>query len=130
MSCHDIGRGLNSVAEVVIGQYKAGNLNKDAFHDILYSCRKGVNWCDGNEDEALQALVDAGICGLCLEETNDVSNVFDNDLDYHHRYEVYNAYDKTAAHYYVCAACKKKIIEKYISEHPDAKLNPDRADAQ
>ena len=121
MSCHDIGRGLNSVTKTVIEQYKAGNLNKDAFGAILCSCRKGVNWCDGNEDEAMEALVDAGICGLCLEETHEVSNIYDNDLDYKHRYEVFDAYYDTAAHVFVCASCRKKILEQYISEHPDAK---------
>ena len=122
MSCHDIGKGLNSVAKIVIAQYQAGNLNKEACAAILHSCRKGVNWCDGNEHEAMQALVDAGICGCCLEETHDVSNVFDNELDVKHRYEVYRGYDKTAAHYYVCAACKKKILEQYVSDHPGVKL--------
>ena len=47
---------------------------------IMRSCRKGVNWCDGNEDEAVEALVDAGICGLFLKESCDISSVFENEL--------------------------------------------------
>ena len=40
----------------------------------------------------MEALVDVSICGLCLEETHEVSNIYDNDLDYKHRYEVFDAY--------------------------------------
>lgn len=113
MSCHDIGRGLNSVVKVVIGLYEQGQLSKEAAMPILCACRRGVNWCDGNEDEAMQALVDAGYCGLCLEKPDSVTNVYDNGLGYPEKYEVFDRYDKCAAHFFVCPRCKQRLIEEY-----------------
>ena len=113
MSCHDIGRGLNSVVEVVIGLYAQGKLSKEAAIPILYACRKGVNWCDGNEDEAMQALVDTGYCGLCLEKSDSITNVYENGLEYPEKYNVFESYDKHAAHFFVCPGCKQRLIDAY-----------------
>ena len=111
MSCHDVGRALNSVTEIVIRQYEKGQITKDAFRIILRSCRQGVHWCDGNEDEAMQALEDAGYCGLCLEQNGEVSNIYDNDLGYPDCYKVFDRYDTFAAHYFVCHNCREQILE-------------------
>ena len=119
MSCHDIGRGLNSVSKVVLELLAQGEITKDASRKILHACRKGVNWCDGNEDEAVQALVDKGYCGVCLNHSDTVSNVYDNDLGYPAKYDVFDAYDDTAAHFFVCSTCKEKILAEYNRQHQD-----------
>ena len=66
MSCHDIGRGLNSVVGVVITLYDEGKLDIETARTIIVACRKGVHWCDGNEDEAVMRLRTCR-CGKCLK---------------------------------------------------------------
>ena len=113
MSCHDIGRGMASVADVVIELYEGGKINKEAAMHLIHACRKGVHWCDGNEDEAMEPVVEAGYCGLCFEKKEDLSSVYDNDIGYPGKYEVFNSYDKTAANDCLCPECKAKVIGEY-----------------
>lgn len=56
MSCHDIGRGMNSVVKVVLGLYDQEKFDRDTARLLFAACRKGVHWCDGNEDEAIASL--------------------------------------------------------------------------
>jgi len=122
MSCHEIGAGLNSVTETVNKQYLAGNMNKKAFRRLLISCRQGVHYCDGNEGEAMEALVDADICGACLEKKEDISSIYDGVIAYPDCCWIFDKYKDKTAHFYVCPACKKKIVKQYLKEYPDAKL--------
>ena len=80
MSCHDIGRGMASVANVVIELYEGGRIDKEASIRLIRACRKGVHWCDGNEDEAMETVVEVGYCGLCFEKKEGLSSVYDNDI--------------------------------------------------
>ena len=116
MSCHDIGRGLNSVTQEIINQYNLGKFDKDTFRILLNKCRKGVHWCDGNEDEAVIALEENKICGFCLEKVENISNIYDNNLEYPQCYDVFDKYDKTAAHFMVCDKCKEKIIKEFLKQ--------------
>jgi len=113
MSCHDIGRGMASVANVVIELYEGGQIGKDAAIRLVRACRKGVHWCDGNEDEAMETVVEAGYCGLCFEKKEGLSSVYDNGIAYPDKYDVFKAYDKTAAHDCLCPECKAKVIGEY-----------------
>ena len=106
MSCHDIGRGMASVANVIIELYEGGQIGKDAAIRLVCACRKGVHWCDGNEDEAMET-------GLCFEKKEGLSSVYDNDIGYPGKYDVFKAYDKTAAHDCLCPECKAKVIGEY-----------------
>ena len=117
MSCHDIGYGLNSVTKVVLDLYEEGKIDKESASRLILACRKGVNWCDGNEDEAIDEAVDRGYCGLCMEKTEELSDVYDNDVKYPDKYKVFDKYDKFAAHNYLCPECKKKIIDEFKTEH-------------
>lgn len=67
MSCHSIGRGMNSVVDQVIEMYDAEELTLDAAKKIIAKARKGVHWCDGNEWEAV-ASIRRCRCGRCLKE--------------------------------------------------------------
>jgi len=113
MSCHDIGRGMASVANVIIELYEGGQIGKDAAIRLVRACREGVHWCDGNEDEAMETVVEAGYCGLCFEKKEGLSSVYDNDIGYPGKYDVFKAYDKTAAHDCPCPECKAKVIGEY-----------------
>ena len=113
MSCHDIGHGLNSVTKVVLELFEEGKIDKESTSRLLAACRRGVNWCDGNEGEAIEEAIDLGYCGLCLEKSDELSNIYDNDLGYPEMYKVFDKYDKTAAHFFLCPECKEKVINEY-----------------
>jgi hypothetical protein len=104
---------MASVANVVIELYEGGQIGKDAAIRLVHACRKGVHWCDGNEDEAMETVVEAGYCGLCFEKKEGLSSVYDNGIAYPDKYDVLKAYDKTAAHDCLCPECKAKVIGEY-----------------
>lgn len=56
MSCHDVGRALNSVGAVVLGMYDKGRIPLEEARELLVATRLGVHWCDGNEYEAVDEL--------------------------------------------------------------------------
>ena len=39
--------------------------------------------------------------------------MYDNDIGYPGKYDVFKAYDKTAAHDCLCPECKAKVIGEY-----------------
>ena len=113
MSCHDIGGGMNYVSIKVLELYKSGIISKEAAIQLVHACRKGVHWCDGNEYEAFEGLIDEGICGLCFEKYDELTNIYDNDIEHPGRYEVFKDYDDSAAHFFLCDKCKAKVIDAY-----------------
>ena len=42
-----------------------------------------------------------------------ISSVFDNDIGYPGMYDVFDDYDDTAAHDFLCPECKQHIISEY-----------------
>lgn len=116
MSCHDIGRGMNSVANVVLDLYESGQINKESASRLVLAFREGVNWCDGNESETVADVVERGYCGLCFEKKPDLTDIYDNDLKYPDSYKVFDAYDKSAAHFYLCPECRKKVLDEYMQK--------------
>ncbi len=113
MSCHDIGRGMNSVSKVVLDLYEEGKVAGESAIKLINACRKGVYWCDGNEEEAVEEVVERGYCGLCFKKNGNLTNVYDNNLDYPDNYHVFDNYDKSAAHFFLCPDCKKRVIEEF-----------------
>ncbi len=84
MSCHDIGRGMDSVTKVVFKMYIDGEITKDVAFRLFRALQKGVHWCDGNEYEATKSISGV-LCGRCLKvfkEDEDPIDVWDtvNDL--------------------------------------------------
>ena len=67
MSCHDIGRGMNSVVRTTITLFDEGKICLESARAIIVSCRKGVHWCDGNEGEAISYISEC-ICGKCMKK--------------------------------------------------------------
>ncbi len=118
MSCHNIGRGLNSVSKVVLELYEGNELSKSAVIRLIRACRRGVNWCDGNEYEAVDAVIEAGYCGLCFEKKGNLSSAFENGLQYPEKYDIFSAYELTAAHNYLCEDCKKRMIDEHKKTMP------------
>ena len=113
MSCHDIGRGMNDVSKTVLDLYEENQISKESALRLIYACRKGVHWCDGNEGEAIDEVVERGYCGLCFKKTTELTDVYENDLHYPDSYKVFDDYDDIAAHYYLCPKCKSRVIMEY-----------------
>ena len=78
MSCHDIGLGMDSVVEVIVRLYDQSRVSRDAAVELIHAARKGVNWCDGNEYEAI-ASIEMSRCGRCLKTMQDgYQRILDN----------------------------------------------------
>lgn len=67
MSCHNIGKGMDSVAKIVIQMYVNNEITKDAALRLFRALRDGVNWCDGNSYEATESISKI-LCGRCLKQ--------------------------------------------------------------
>lgn len=114
MSCHDIGRGMNSVTIVVLNLYEEGLLSQKAAKDIIRACRKGVNWCDGNEDEAVEETRARGYCGLCFEKSDILMNVYDDDSRVVWR--TYDDNDDIVVHQFICPKCRQRLIDGHLED--------------
>ena len=76
MSCHDIGRGMDSVTQVVIEMFDNGELSKPSALKLFMALKDGVNWCDGNEYEAVESIMDCR-CGKCLKKMESGQKFYD-----------------------------------------------------
>lgn len=65
MSCHDIGRGMNEVVRMTISLFDKGEISRESAVKIIATCGAAVNWCDGNEGEAIE-YINRCRCGKCL----------------------------------------------------------------
>lgn len=66
MSCHQIGEAMNSVVNTVFKLYDANELSKKTAITLIKSLKNGVNYCDGNEYEAVESVSKCR-CGRCLK---------------------------------------------------------------
>lgn len=118
MSCHNIGRGLNVISEEVIQLYEEGQLSKEITTKLLYACRIGANWCDGIEEEAIKSVINKGYCGLCMEKSGKLSNVYENNgIPLKYYYSVFDEYDKEAVHFFLCPECREMVLSKFREKH-------------
>lgn len=143
MSCHNIGEGLNSVAEVVLKLFDEGKISKDVFKELIFSCRSGVHWCDGNEPEAVECIRN-NRCACCLKKLQPgepLYSIWDISFETDRNYKIYELEDKEEDGCLVadrlCTNCFDKILaeksgdntlgakeRKYIEEN--ARANTDR----
>ena len=113
MSCHNIGTGINTITQVVIKMYEEKQMTKGAFVAIINACKNGVHWCDGNEGEAIIALMEAGYCGLCFEKKNVLEDIFDKgEVAYLEIEEAFSNMKESPTHYCFCKKCKKRILDE------------------
>lgn len=122
MSCHHIGKGLNTVVQVVMKLFDEGKISVDAAREIIYACRKGVHWCDGNEYEALESIYTYR-CGLCLRiiekgdllfDTNDFWSLsYKTGRDLPKDYEITDKGKVKLASHCLCRECFIQAINDY-----------------
>ncbi len=112
MSCHDIGSGLNSVSEKILELFEQNKITKDVAIELLLQIKKGVYWCDGNENEAVEALENL-YCGICFEKKNDLIGM--NNINGKISDEIF---ERDFVSYSFCKECLKEIA-KSIGLSPD-----------
>lgn len=100
MSCHDIGRGMNFVAELIREMYDTGEISRETAVKIFRRLQKGVHWCDGNEYEAIECISDR--CGICLKELKK------GEILYPPHFDVMKEYSEAATDY-LCEECMLRL---------------------
>lgn len=119
MSCHDIGRGMNSVVQVTINLFDKGKISLDAAREIIHACRVGVYWCDGNEYEAVESIRNCR-CGRCLRKV-EKGDIFINTYEFY-RYRndrdlpKFGEINKNLASLRVCRECFIQIVNDYYQK--------------
>lgn len=110
MSCHNIGKGMNSVVEVVIDLFEHDRIDLNACKEIIRACKQGVHWCDGNSEEAI-ACINESYCGNCLKR-----------IDYEEKIRV-STYQKDyqCVTRYLCKDCYNRLVYEnrfdYLKRH-------------
>ena len=111
MSCHDIGRGMNDVVRHVISLYDSDRIGLEETKTIIATCAGAVNWCDGNEAEALD-YIEGCRCGKCLRMVPKDDKLYDLDQLYNVlNYEQFMAKHQTIFGLRVCSECFDSIID-------------------
>ena len=115
MSCHDIGRGLSSVVKVILEKLDTGEISVDTARDLLYACRKGVHWCDGNENEAMIQMHQMR-CGYCLKKLSEgdtIYSTYDVSREFENKYHMgLRNIDNQIADYFLCQECFEKLLDE------------------
>lgn len=117
MSCHDIGRGMNSVVKVVIGLYDEGKFDRDTARVLFAACRKGVHWCDGNESEAIASLRGCR-CGKCLsviKKGDKMFSVWNVSYEVDKSYQILDSVIPPLASDRLCESCFDEVIDNHCS---------------
>ncbi len=113
MSCHDIGRGMDSVTQVAIEMYDNGELNRNAALKLFTALKKGVNWCDGNEGEAVASIIYCR-CGKCLRKMTTGEKFYDiHDASMSvtgSSWDILKNYKENYAGWYFCQDCFDEFI--------------------
>lgn len=138
MSCHDIGRGMNSVTEVVIEMFDNKELSRAAALKLFTALKNGVNWCDGNEYEAVESIIDCR-CGKCLKKIEENQRLYDifkcSMFVTGNPWDIMDNYEGDYGGWHFCKECFDEIIKeitngkisgeearKYIEENDDENL--------
>ncbi|MCD8123968.1 MAG: hypothetical protein LUE23_02890 [Lachnospiraceae bacterium] len=118
MSCHNIGRGLNTVTRKSIELLDAGKITWDVAKELIRTARDGVNWCDGNDYEAV-AYILQNRCGYCLEEIKPgkpMYNLWDIDLDYNEELRLFRETRDSVVASYLCPECFDSVIREFMHD--------------
>ena len=116
MSCHDIGRGMNSVVRVTMGLYDTGKIDKESAHKIIYACARGVYWCDGNEGEATEYIRNC-VCGKCMNKISKgdkLYSIYDVSPDVPNRFHIDDNYELVTSR--LCEECFDVLINEHCGD--------------
>ena len=114
MSCHEIGRGMNSVVRTVMTLKDDGKITVDVAKIIIKSCLYGVNWCDGNSYEARDYIARC-TCGRCLKlvpKGEGLYSVTDTSLPEDEMWSLLDDFVNSR----LCEKCFDEIIGAYYKD--------------
>lgn len=136
MSCHDVGRALNSVGKVILDMYDNDRIPLEEARELFIATRLGVYWCDGNEYEAA-AQLEKNHCGHCLKKLDvgtPLYNIYSIPWNYPNRNRLDEHPEMPLASSCLCADCFDRLFElhtgdpqegprqrAYIEEHDEEK---------
>jgi len=121
MSCHDIGRGINTIVERIVELYDEGKYSTETARDLIATSRNGVHWCDGNEDEAVECIRRCR-CGRCLKKMKAgeyLFSVWDVSSEVKNVYKIMDIEDNDGdelASDKLCEECFKIVMNKYCND--------------
>lgn len=111
MSCHDIGRGLDSVTETVYDLYVENKISLDVTKILIKKIQKAVHYCDGNEYEAVEILWYNKICSSCFMKYDEIYDIYSEIPD---NYEMKK--NPEYVNSYMCKECSKKLLSTVIKD--------------
>lgn len=118
MSCHNIGRAMNLVINVVISMYDNHEIDLEAARKIIATARKGVHRCDGNEYEAIESIRDCR-CGRCLRKLSPTESIFSvwavSDM-VRNKYDILDKDPDILASDGLCQSCFDLVINRYTND--------------
>ncbi|MCD8370827.1 MAG: hypothetical protein LUC94_11015 [Clostridiales bacterium] len=118
MSCHDIGRGMNTVTRKTVELLDEGRITRDVAKELIMTARNGVHWCDGTEYEAV-AYILQNRCGCCLgkiEPGKPMYSLWDTDLNYNEQNRLFERTRDSVVASYLCPKCFDKVICEFMNE--------------
>lgn len=120
MSCHSIGHGMNSVVKKVLELYDSGEVGMDQTRTLIAACRKGVNYCDGNEYEATECM-DSCRCGRCLKTFVKGERFFSlydvsDEISRRQMREIVNNNNSPLATDSLCEECFDDVINTFCND--------------
>ena len=123
MSCHDIGRGMNSVVRTTVSLMDEGKISKDAARTIISCCANSVNWCDGNSYEATDYIRHC-MCGRCMKlvpKGEKLYSVYDVSRNVPDRYDL----DEHLATDGLCSECFDIVVGAHCKDDSAGKRERD-----
>ena len=125
MSCHDIGRGMNSVVRKIMTLLDSEQISKEAARTLILACIKGVHWCDGNEGEAI-GYIHKYLCGNCLKKVPEGGKMYSifECFPFPQNFEAAEDLGKELVSLVLCEECFDDFLEKHNMSQ-DVKNDPD-----
>lgn len=122
MSCHNIGKGMNSVVKVVVELLDDKIIEVEPARRIIAACRKGVNWCDGNEYEAIDCIsrVRCGKCMKVIPKGKFLFSVWDVSNKVPDRYKILDNGSIALASDALCESCFDEVINQHCGDETAA----------
>lgn len=118
MSCQYIGKGMDFVVKNVIQMYDNKELSLEAAKKVIAFARKGVHFCEGNEDEAIASIRNKR-CGICFKKKSDgelfysVRHISEDKVGEN---DIMNGSDAIFASDFLCQSCFDEVINRWFKD--------------
>lgn len=121
MSCHNIGRAMDSVVVKIMEMYDEKKFSADTARELILAAKAGVGYCDGNYYEAVESIRLCR-CGRCLKkirEEETIYSLWDLTSEINDPYPImeqkYSGEDPLVSDG-LCEECFRKVITEYTGD--------------